>query len=138
LILAEIPGLIPGAHLGKGLGHRFLRHIKRTRVLIMVIDLSRVDPERPLAPLQELDAEMVAFDPGLTARPRLLVLNKIDLLDPDFPREAVVRAYQDAGFRVFTVSAKTGEGIPPLRQLLWEEAARLELPPREEESLLPL
>ena len=138
LILAEIPGLIPGAHLGKGLGHRFLRHIKRTRLLVMVIDLGGVDPEQPLAPLQELDAEMVAFDPGLTARPRLLVLNKIDLLDPDFPREAVVRAYQDAGFRVFTVSAKTGEGIPPLRQLLWEEAARLELKLQAEDSPLPL
>jgi GTP-binding protein len=138
LILAEIPGLIPGAHLGKGLGHRFLRHIKRTRLLVMVIDLSQVDPARPLAPLQELDAEMEAFDPVLAARPRLMVLNKVDLLDPDFPRDDVVRAYQDAGLQVFTVSAKSGEGIPALRQLLWEEAARLESPPPLEEFHPPL
>ena len=125
LILAEIPGLIPGASLGKGLGHRFLRHIKRTRLLVQVIDLSGVDPQRPLAPLQELETEMVAFDPVLLTRPRLVVLNKIDLLPPDFPRQDVLRAYEAAGLRTLTVSAKTGEGIDALRQALWDEAARL-------------
>jgi GTP-binding protein len=132
LILAEIPGLIPGAHLGKGLGHRFLRHIKRTRLLVMVIDLSGVDPQQPLAPLKALEVEMDAFDPGLATRPRLVVLNKADLLPADFPREAVVRAYEDAGWRVFTVSAKTGEGISDLRAALWEKAARLETEPQED------
>lgn len=132
LILAEIPGLIPGAHKGKGLGHRFLRHLKRTRLLVQVIDLSRVDPEQPLAPLQELEVEMAAFDPGLPARPRLVVLNKVDLLDPDFPREAVFRAYQDAGWHTLVVSAKTGEGIPLLRQTLWEKATLLQAEPRED------
>ncbi len=133
LILAEIPGLIPGAHLGKGLGHRFLRHIKRTRLLVLVIDLSGVDPERPLAPLKQLDEEMDAFDAALAARPRLVVLSKTDLLPPDFPRDAVVRAYEDQGLRVFTVSAKSGEGIPLLRQTLWAEAARSEFPPEAED-----
>ena len=128
LILAEIPGLIPGAHLGKGLGHRFLRHIKRTRLLLMVIDLSGVDPDEPLAPLKLLEAEMDAFDPGLALRPRLVVLNKTDLLDPDFPREAVVRAYEARGWRTFTVSAKKGEDIPALRAALWALSA----PPEKE------
>jgi GTP-binding protein len=138
LILAEIPGLIPGAHLGKGLGHRFLRHIKRTRLLVMVIDVSGVDPPRPLAPLQELDAEMTAFDPSLAARPRLVVLNKTDLLAADFPREAVLRAYEDAGLRTFIVSAKSGAGIPELRTALWEEAARLVgTSPEEDKIFLP-
>ncbi|OGP69862.1 MAG: hypothetical protein A2Z73_03920 [Deltaproteobacteria bacterium RBG_13_60_28] len=132
LILAEIPGLIPGAHLGKGLGHRFLRHLKRTRLLVQVIDLSGVNPEQPLAPLKELEVEMDAFDPGLAARPRLVVLNKSDLLDPDFPREAVLRAYEDAGWQTLVVSAQTGEGISLLRQTLWEKAARLETEPRED------
>jgi len=129
LILAEIPGLIPGAHLGKGLGHRFLRHIKRTRLLLMVIDLSGVDPEQPLAPLKLLEAEMDAFDPGLALRPRLMVLNKIDLLPADFPRDTVVRAYEGRGWRTFTVSAKSGAGIEALREALWAEAARLEPEP---------
>lgn len=132
LILAEIPGLIPDAHLGKGLGHRFLRHIKRTRLMVMVIDLSGVDPQQPLAPLKALEKEMDAFDPELSTRPRLVILNKTDLLSADFPREAVVRAYEDAGWRLFLVSAKTGEGIPELRAALWEKAARLETGPPEE------
>ena len=137
LILAEIPGLIPGAHLGKGLGHRFLRHIKRTRLLVQVIDLSQVDPGRPLAPLKELETEMGAFDPALLTRPRLVVLNKVDLLPPDFPLKDVLRAYEDAGWRTLTVSAKTGEGIPELRRTLRAEAARLALQTPEEESSLP-
>jgi GTP-binding protein len=132
LILAEIPGLIPGAHLGKGLGHRFLRHIKRTRLMVMVIDLSGVDPQQPLAPLKALEVEMDAFDPSLATRPRLVVLTKTDLLPPEFPREPVVRAYEDAGWRVFPVSAKTGEGIPDLRAALWEKAPRPETGPPEE------
>ena len=120
LVLAEIPGLIPGAHLGKGLGHRFLRHLKRTRLLMPVIDLSVVDPADPLAPLQILEEEMRAFDPSLLDKPRLVALNKIDTLAPDFPREAVRRAYAAAGGRVFAVSAQTGEGLAALKAAIWE------------------
>jgi GTP-binding protein len=119
LVLAEIPGLIPGAHLGKGLGHRFLRHLQRTRLLIQVIDLSMVDPAAPLAPLQLLAEEMRAFDPSLLDKPRLVALNKIDALPPDFPRQAVFQAYNQSG-RVFPVSAQTGDGLSPLREAIWE------------------
>ncbi|MCK9376835.1 MAG: GTPase ObgE [Syntrophobacterales bacterium] len=123
LILAEIPGLIVGAHLGKGLGHRFLRHLTRTRLLIQVIDLSQVDPADPLGPLNMLEEEMRAFDPSLLDKPRLVALNKIDLLAPDFPRDRVIRAYAEAGWRVFTVSAAIGEGLAPLREAIWAEFA---------------
>jgi GTP-binding protein len=126
LVLAEIPGLIPGAHLGKGLGHRFLRHLKRTRILVQVLDLSQIDPEHPLAPLEMLEQEMAAFDPILAAKPRVLALNKTDLLDPEFPRAAVLRAYQDTGRRVFPVSARTGDGLDALQQALWEAVAALD------------
>ncbi len=125
LILAEVPGLIPGAHKGKGLGDRFLRHLKRTRLLVQVIDLSQVDPGRPLTPFKELEAEMAAFDPALPAKPRLLALNKIDLLPPDFPRAEVIKAYQETGRRVFAVSALTGENLPALIQAIWEEVISL-------------
>jgi GTP-binding protein len=121
LVLAEIPGLIEGASLGKGLGHRFLRHLQRTRLLVAVIDLSQVDPADPLAPLKMLDAEMSAFDPNLLAKPRLLAFNKIDLLEPDYPRETVLLAYRQAGWRLFPVSARTGQGLSELRQAIWEE-----------------
>jgi GTP-binding protein len=120
LVLAEIPGLIPGAHRGKGLGHRFLRHLKRTRLLIPVIDLSVVDPAAPLAPLNILEEEMRAFDPSLLDKPRLVALNKIDALPPDFPGEGVRRAYAAAGGRVFAVSAQTGEGLAALKAAIWE------------------
>lgn len=125
IILAEIPGLIPEAHKGKGLGHRFLRHIKRTRLLVQVIDVSMVDPKRPLAPLAELEKEMRAFDPELPARPRLIALNKIDLLPPEFPLERVARAYRRADWRVFPVSAETKAGLAELRQAVMEEVSRL-------------
>jgi GTP-binding protein len=120
LVLAEIPGLIKGAHMGKGLGHRFLRHLKRTRLLVQVIDLSQTDPRDPLAPLRMLEEEMRAFDPELLSRPRLIALNKTDLLAPDFPRRQVIGAYRETGSRVFPVSAHSGEGLDNLRAAIWE------------------
>ena len=123
LILAEIPGLITGAHLGKGLGHRFLRHLTRTRLLVQVIDLSFVDPAAPLAPLQMLEEEMRAFDPSLLDKPRLVALNKIDELAPDFPLAQIVLAYEKTGCRVFALSAYTGAGLSPLREAIWDEFA---------------
>jgi GTP-binding protein len=119
LVLAEIPGLLPGAHRGRGLGHRFLRHLRRTRLLVVVIDSSTILPQDPLAPLRDLDAEMRAFDPALLDKPRLIALNKEDLLPPDFPRGAVIQAYAQAG-RVFPVSALTGRGLENLRAAIWE------------------
>jgi GTPase len=119
LILAEIPGLIEGAHLGKGLGHRFLRHLQRTRLLIQVIDLSQVDPTAPLASLLMLEEEMRNFDPLLLDKPRLVAFNKIDALEPDFPLEHVLREFDQAGWRVYAVSAATGAGIPALRGAIW-------------------
>jgi GTP-binding protein len=120
LILAEIPGLIPGAHLGRGLGHRFLRHLQRTRLLVQVIDLAAADPARPLAPLEELEKEFGAFDPKLLDKPRLIALNKIDLLPPDFLRQQVLEAYQAAGWRCLLVSAAAGLGLDALREAIWE------------------
>jgi len=124
LILAEIPGLIPEAHKGKGLGHRFLRHLKRTRLLVQVIDVSQIDLQQPLTPLKEVEQEMQAFDPGLPTKPRLIALNKIDLLPPDFPLKEVAEAYRRAGWQVYPVSAITGEGLMELRRALIEETAR--------------
>jgi GTP-binding protein len=125
LVLAEIPGLIKGAHRGKGLGHRFLRHLKRTRILVQVVDVSQVDPAQPLAPLRELEEELEASDPVLLKKPRLITLNKADLLPSGFPLEAVTRAYAGLGRRVLVVSGFTGTGLAELRQAIVTEAARL-------------
>jgi GTP-binding protein len=125
LTVAEIPGLIRGAHRGKGLGHRFLRHLKRTRILVQVVDLSLVDPARPLAPLRELEEELEASDPSLLNKPRLIALNKVDLLPADFPLDAVTEAYAGLGQRLVVVSGLTGTGLPELRQAIAAEVARL-------------
>ena len=125
LVVAEIPGLIKGAHLGKGLGDRFLRHLKRTRILVQVVDVSQVEPAQPLAPLQELEAELAASDPDLLTKPRLTTLNKADLLPPGFPLDAVIQAYESLGRRVLVVSGLTGTGLPELRQAIVTEAVRL-------------
>jgi GTPase len=126
LTVAEIPGLIRGAHLGKGLGHQFLRHLKRTLVLVQVVDVSQIDPARPLAPFRELEEELTASDPSLLDKPRLLALNKVDLLPADFPLDAVIEAYSGLGRRLLVVSGVTGAGLPELRQAIAAEVARLE------------
>jgi GTPase len=125
LRLAEIPGLIRGAHRGKGLGHRFLRHLKRTRLLVQVVDLSQVDPAQPLAPWLEVEEELRASDPSLLNKPRLIALNKVDLVPPDFPLEAVIRAYAGRGRRVLAVSGLTGTGLVEMRQAIATEITAL-------------
>jgi len=125
LLLAEIPGLIRGAHRGKGLGHRFLRHLKRTRLLVQVVDLSQVDPAHPLAPLHEVEEELRASDPSLLNKPRLIALNKVDLVSPDFPLEAITNAYAGRGLRVLVVSGLTGTGLAELRQAIAAKITRL-------------
>jgi GTP-binding protein len=125
LTVAEIPGLIRGAHRGKGLGHRFLRHLKRTRILLQVVDVSQIDPARPLAPLRELEEELAASDPSLLDKPRLIALNKVDLLPADFPLDAVTEAYAGQGRRILVVSGLTETGLPALRLAIATEMARL-------------
>ena len=114
-VLADVPGLIPGAAEGKGLGHRFLRHLARSAVLVHVIDLVPLeegrDPERDLA---ALEAELAAYDPELPTRPALVAANKADLPEG---RERVPEARAAAerrGLPFHAISAATGEGMPAL------------------------
>ena len=112
--VADIPGLIEGAHLGHGLGIRFLRHLKRTRVLVYVLDLS-ADPERDFATVR---GELAAFDPMLSARPALIALNKLDLVGAERAAE-IASAMAIASGRtrartVFVISAEQRVGLEPL------------------------
>lgn len=120
LVLVEIPGLLPGAHQGKGLGHRFLRHASRARLLVLVLDASCLDPQNPLAPWEELVRELRAFSRDLPDKVRLIVLNKVDLLPPDYPLSQVEAAYLRENFQVFPVSALNQEGLAPLKEALWD------------------
>src|SRR4051794_29782236 len=112
--VADVPGLIPGAATGKGLGMRFLRHIERTSVLVHVLDAAAPEIERdPLADLDAIEAELEAYG-GLEDRPRLVVLNKIDIPDGRDLAEMVRPDLEARGYRVFEVSAVTREGLKEL------------------------
>jgi GTP-binding protein len=116
-VVADVPGLIEGAAEGKGLGHRFLRHVLRCRALVLVIDLSRAEPAADLAALR---AELAAYDPALASRPAVIVGSKADLVDDPTVVAAVL------GDDVQVVSAMTGEGVDALLErlgLLAAEAA---------------
>lgn len=114
--VADLPGLIDGAHEGKGLGFRFLRHIQRTKVLLFIIDVAAASPGDDLG---HLLAELSAHDPRLMDKPRRVVLNKADLLEGDPPADLM-------SFGDFLISAKTGAGVEPVLQALDELLAQAE------------
>src|SRR5438132_2063476 len=107
LTVADVPGLIEGASEGVGLGHEFLAHLERARLLLHVIDASEGDPNERW---QTIDAELAAYGSGLEERPQAVVLNKVDLL-PELPE---FRIENERILRVFRVSCATGAGIPEL------------------------
>ncbi len=110
-VIAEIPGLIEGAHLGKGLGHDFLRHIIRTRVLIHIVDGKS---ESTLEDMIRVNTELGLYDPALAEKPQIVVVNKIDLPRTQERLDDIKAAFRDAGTTVRFISAVTGEGIPTL------------------------
>jgi GTP-binding protein len=117
-VMADIPGLIEGAHLGKGMGTQFLRHIQRTRVLIYLLDATSREPENDFAVLK---AEMESFDPGLMKKPSLVVFNKIDLIPEravDSRGMAKLFGSDSIGCEVHYISAATGENIEGLLKSL--------------------
>ena len=121
LVVADIPGLIEGAHQGKGLGQRFLRHLKRTRLLLHLVDVTGLDPLHPLETVDLVLNELRAFEPDLLQKKHIVVLNKIDLLPQDFPLTEVVKNFSGRGWRCLPLSAQTGESVPLLKDLLWSE-----------------
>ena len=116
-VVADIPGLIEGAAEGAGLGHQFLRHLARTRLLLHIVDIAPLDPDAdPVHDAKAIVAELERYDPELAAKPRWLVLNKLDLV-PEEEREArvksFVRVYRWKG-PVFAIAAVNGEGCREL------------------------
>jgi GTP-binding protein len=116
-VFADIPGLIAGAAQGAGLGHDFLRHIERTRLLVHLVDASAADA---LADLQVVEAELRAYGHGLAARPRLVALNKIELLDPAALAAVRLRLEQHLGRAVLAISAATAQGLDTLLAAVWQ------------------
>ncbi|NLN20187.1 MAG: GTPase ObgE [Firmicutes bacterium] len=110
-VMADIPGLIEGAHRGSGLGHDFLRHIERTRVLMHVIDTAGVDGRDPVADYEATNRELELFNPELAARPQLVLANKMDLPQAAENLSRLIERVNADGREVFAISAATGEGL---------------------------
>jgi GTPase len=127
-VFADIPGLIAGAHLGTGLGHDFLRHIERTRVLLHLIDVTQAEP---VAAYQTIQAELQAYGRGLSERPQMIGLNKIDALPADSPiPQAIAEQLQQlTNDPIFIISAVAQTGLSPLLQQVWQTLAETELTP---------
>ena len=124
LVIADIPGLIEGAHEGTGLGDEFLRHVERTRLLVHVVDLSRDDP---VADVRVIETELAAHGAGLEERPLLMALNKMDLAEARDHAEAVERAL--APRRCIRVSAAGGDGVPELAREIFTLCPAREVAP---------
>ncbi|HOD28609.1 MAG TPA: GTPase ObgE [Syntrophales bacterium] len=124
-VVADIPGLIPGAHRGLGMGLKFLRHVERTSVLLHVIDLSG-DAAPAGETMTLINAELRHFSPALGSRPQVVAIGKIDLTDTRERLAAAVDALRQRGIRAFPFSAVTGEGLPALLHALADalDAAR--------------
>lgn len=114
-VVADIPGIIEGAHAGRGLGLQFLRHVERTRLLLHLVDTSASAEREPAAAYDAIERELALYDPELAARPRLVVATKQDVADP--ARTAALQAHCAClGVECFPVSAVTGAGLKPLIQ----------------------
>ncbi|WP_113703425.1 GTPase ObgE [Nonomuraea lactucae] len=136
--VADVPGLIPGASQGKGLGHEFLRHVERCDMLVHVIDCATMEPGRdPVTDYEVIEAELQAYG-KLEGRPRMVVLNKADVPDARELAELVRPEFEERGLRVFTVSAATHDGLRELTYAMgeWVAAARAAKPIEEPTRLV--
>ena len=133
-VVADVPGLIEGAHTGHGLGHRFLSHLERTRVLVHVVDVSSASGRDPVEDFRVIVRELELF-PGrdatgerLSDKPMVVAANKIDALDDPSRLERLRAHAQGLGLQVHAVSAASGEGLPALMEAVWRQVARSPVP----------
>jgi GTP-binding protein len=128
-VVADVPGLIEGAHAGHGLGHRFLSHLERTQVLVHLVDVSSANGRDPVSDFAVIMRELQLF-PGrdasgerLVDKPLLVAANKIDALDDPDRLARLERHLQSIGVPLYPVSAATGEGLDRILEAIWREVA---------------
>lgn len=121
MVIADIPGLIEGASEGAGLGHRFLRHVERTRVLLHMLEANELaGPDRePVRDFDTLNRELEQYAPELAGKPQVVVLNKIDLPEARAAAEELRARLAERGIELYVMSAATGEGVQEVLELLW-------------------
>ena len=125
-VMADIPGLIEGASEGLGLGHKFLRHIERTKVIIHLVDAASTEGRDPIEDIKMINAELVSYNPELSKLPQVIAANKIDVIygdDKDEVIEKLKDAFEPEGYKVFPISAVSGEGV---KELLYHVSAILD------------
>ncbi|GIV10558.1 MAG: GTPase ObgE [Fimbriimonadales bacterium] len=129
-VIADIPGLIAGAHAGVGLGHQFLRHVERARLLLYLLDVSPFATEPPLQAFETLQRELQLYNAELAQKPALIALNKIDVAHPEERDEiqSVHNRLVEQGYEVLLISAYTGEGLETLLARLAQRVAELPAP----------
>ena len=116
-VIADIPGLIEGASEGVGLGHEFLRHIERTRVLVHIVDAASTEGRDPIDDIYKINHELEAYNPEIAARPQLIAANKVDCIfdgDDENPIDKLKAEFEPKGIKVYPISAVTGQGIKEL------------------------
>jgi len=125
-VIADIPGLIEGASEGVGLGHEFLRHIERTKVIIHVVDAAGTEGRDPIEDIKAINKELEAYNPELAKRPQVIAANKMDAIyeeDAQKALQAIKSEFEPQGIKVFPISAVSGQG---LKELLYEVSTMLE------------
>jgi GTP-binding protein len=124
-VVADVPGLIEGAHRGQGLGHQFLRHLERTQVLVHLVDMSGATGRSPVADLDTVRRELELFAPTLAAKPQIVVANKMDAVDPgdDSAVAALEERAKALGLPFLRVSGVSGQGVPDLLEAMWRGLA---------------
>ena len=124
-VLADIPGIIEGASEGVGLGHEFLRHIERTRILIHVVDVSSIEGRNPIEDFDIINDELSKYDMALEERPQIIAANKTDIIQDEQAYEDFLEEMKKRGYEVYPISAATGKGVDELMQRVYEELSKL-------------
>ena len=123
-VVADVPGLIKGAHEGHGLGHQFLRHIERTKVLIHLVDVSGASGRDPIEDFITIVDELQRFSPSVAAKPHIVAANKMDAVDEPERVKALERHVKKQRLPFFKISGATGEGVDKLLEAAWREIAK--------------
>ncbi|HHV46931.1 MAG TPA: GTPase ObgE [Tissierellia bacterium] len=125
-VIADIPGLIEGAHKGAGLGLDFLRHVERTRVLVHVLDASGQEGRNPVEDFYKINEELFQYNEKLKEKKQIIVPNKMDLPESKEWLVKIKKEFEPKGYEIYPISAATGEGIEKLKYVMWEMINKVE------------